>query len=212
MPKAPEHPIFARFYDRMLVGIEEGGLAEMRRSLLAGATGRTLELGAGTGHNLAHYPAAVTELVMAEPDPHMASRLRARVETEGSPIERVSVSEAPAEELPYDDDSFDTVVSTLVLCTVADPGATLTETRRVLSAGGQLLFCEHVRHPGRARAWVQDRLVRPWAFFAGGCHPNRPSGELIGEAGFQIVRLDSGSLPKAVPWMQPLIRGAARRP
>lgn len=212
VPEAPEHPIFARLYDRMLAAIEEAGLAEMRAQLLSEARGRTLELGAGTGHNLAHYPAAVGELVLAEPDPHMASRLRQRLETDGAAPAEVTVTEASAEELPYDDGSFDTVVSTLVFCTVSDPRAALAETRRVLAPGGPLLFLEHVRHPRRARAWFQDRLERPWGFFAGGCHPNRATGELIGEAGFRIERLETGRLPKGAPLMQPVIRGLARRP
>ena len=116
-----EHPIFARFYDRLMAGTERAGLGEMRGALLAEASGRVLELGGGTGHNLEHYTDAVTELVMAEPDPHMARRLRERLEEEGTAAARPSVIEAPAENLPFDDGSFDTVVSTLVLCTVADP-------------------------------------------------------------------------------------------
>jgi ubiquinone/menaquinone biosynthesis C-methylase UbiE len=207
-----EHPIFARFYDRLTAGAERAGLGDMRRALLATASGRVLELGAGTGHNLEYYTDAVTELVLAEPDPHMAARLRDRLASDGTPAGRPSVIEAPAEDLPFDDGSFDTVVATLVLCTVQDPARALAEARRVLVEGGRLLYLEHVRstRPGLAR-W-QDRLQRPWGFFAGGCHPNRATDQLIAGAGFWIDSLERESLPKAPPIVRPVIRGVARRP
>jgi ubiquinone/menaquinone biosynthesis C-methylase UbiE len=207
-----EHPIFARFYDRMTAGTERAGLGEMRRELLAPAAGRVLELGAGTGHNLEHYTDAVTELVLTEPDPHMARRLRERLAGDPALTGRTSVVEAPAEDLPFDDRTFDTVVATLVLCTVEDSHGALTEARRVLVEGGSLLYLEHVRseRPGLAR-W-QDRLERPWGFFAAGCHPNRDTGQQLADAGFWIDRLERGRLPKAPPIVGPLIRGVARRP
>jgi ubiquinone/menaquinone biosynthesis C-methylase UbiE len=213
MPEAaPEHPVFARLYDRMLAGAEEGGLERMRHSLLAQARGRTLEIGAGTGHNLAHYTELVSDLVLAEPDPHMATQLRDRVQQEGSAARQASVIEAAAEELPFDDGSFDTVVSTLVLCTVRDPDRALAEVRRVLVPRGALLFIEHVRSESRRLAWWQDRLERPWGFFAGGCHPNRPTHNAVADAGFQIDQLDHEAFPKTPFLIRPLIRGVARRP
>jgi ubiquinone/menaquinone biosynthesis C-methylase UbiE len=207
-----EHPIFARFYDRMTARAEGGGLAEMRRQLLASASGRVLELGAGTGHNLEHYTDAVTELVMTEPDPHMARRLRERLARAPGAAGNPTVVEASAESLPFDDGSFDTVVATLVLCTVPDPLRALSEARRVLVEGGRLLYLEHVRssRPGFAR-W-QDRLRRPWGFLAAGCHPNRATDQLLADAGFWIDSLERGKLPKAPPIVRPLIRGVARRP
>ena len=207
-----EHPIFARFYDRMLAGTERAGLGEMRRTLLATASGRVLELGAGTGLNLEHYTDAVTELVLAEPDPHMASRLRERLASEGSAAGRPSVIEAPAEDLPFDDGSFDVVVATLVLCTVDDPARALAEVRRVLVEGGRFLYLEHVRSPRPRLARWQDRLERPWGFFAGGCHPNRATDEALAGAGFWIDSLERDRLPKAPRIVRPLIRGVARRP
>src|SRR5262249_20676108 len=167
-PSMPEHPIFARFYDRLIAGTEKAGLAEMRSTLLRDASGRTLELGAGTGANLDGYTDAVTELVLAEPDPHMASRLRERLQEEGTAAGNPSVIEAAAEDLPFDDGSFDTVVATLVLCTVQDPDRAVSEIRRVLVEGGKLLFLEHVRSDSKRLARWQDRLERPWGFFAGG--------------------------------------------
>lgn len=205
------HPIFAALYDRLLAGTERAGLEETRARRLAAARGRTLELGAGTGLNLAHYPPEVTELVLTEPDPHMARRLREKAATEGHG-RRVEVIEAPAEELPFDDASFDTVVSTLVLCSVEQPGQALSEARRVLQPGGSLLFIEHVRSERPRLARWQDRLERPWGWFGAGCHPNRPTAQTIADAGFRIEQLDQGTLPKAPPIVRPLISGVAVRP
>ncbi len=139
---------FAAVYDRGLKATEDAGLRETRREVLAGASGRTIDLGAGTGVNLELFPDAVTELVLAEPDPHMLKRLRAKLSQargEGA----VEVVQAPAEQLPFADDSFDTAVFTLVLCTVPNPAAALTEAARVLRPGGKLLFVEHVRSEER---------------------------------------------------------------
>lgn len=212
MSEGHGHPITARIYDRVLAGSERAGLAQMRAELLAGASGRTLEIGAGTGLNLEHYTAAVTELVLAEPDPHMAARMRERVAARPPSAAAVEVIPAQAEELPFDDGSFDTVVCTLVLCTVSDPERALAEVRRVLIPGGRLLFLEHVRAESRRLAWWQDRLTRPWRRLAAGCHPNRPTGETLAAAGFWIERLERTRMPKATFFLRPMIRGAATRP
>jgi ubiquinone/menaquinone biosynthesis C-methylase UbiE len=207
-----EHPIFARFYDRMTAGTERAGLGSMRAELLRSASGRVLELGAGTGHNLEHYTDSVGELVLTEPDPHMARQLRERLAREPGAAGNPSVVEASAEDLPFDDGSFDTVVATLVLCTVPDPLRALGEARRVLVEGGRLLYLEHVRSRRPRLARWQDRLERPWGFFAGGCHPNRDTGQLLADAGFWIDSLEDMKLPKAPPIVRPVIRGVAQRP
>jgi len=209
----PEHPHFARFYERMISGTEKAGLAEMRRELLSEAEGRTIEIGAGTGLNLPHYPPSVSHLTLTEPDPHMARRMRERLDADGPEggIEAVVV-EAGAEALPFDDESFDTAVATLVLCTVPEVEASLAEIRRVLAEGGSLLVLEHVRGEGPVRSWWQDRLDRPWGAIAGGCHPNRPTGERLAEAGFRIDSMEPTLMPKAPPWMKPMIVGRASRP
>ena len=134
--------IEAWIYDPFLALGERRGMASRRRALLALARGRVLELGAGTGLNLAHYPAAVGELVLTEPDSAMCARLARRVARSGRDA---TVVAARAEALPFRDGAFDTVVSTLVLCTVEDPVAAVREVRRVLAPGGRLLFAEHVR-------------------------------------------------------------------
>src|SRR3712207_3959245 len=142
----------------------------MRGETLAAASGRTVDVGAGTGANIGLFPPAVTELVLAEPSPHMAKRLKQKVEEERA---AATVVEAPAEALPFPDDSFDTVAFTLVLCTVPDQPTALGEARRVLRPGGRLVFAEHVRSSDRRTARWQDRLERPWRFFGAGCHCNR---------------------------------------
>jgi ubiquinone/menaquinone biosynthesis C-methylase UbiE len=197
---------FSALYDRLFEATEDAGLRQMRRELVAEASGRVLELGAGTGANVELYPAAVEELVLAEPDPHMTKRLRGKLAEWGS---RAEVIEAPAEHLPVDDSSFDTVVVTLVLCTVADPQAALAEIARVLEPGGKLLFIEHVRSekPGLAR-W-QDRLERPWHFLGDGCHCNRDTVATIVASPLTLGDVQHDKLPKAVPIVEPLVRGSA---
>lgn len=196
---------FAASYDRMLQGAEQGGLREMRRELLAEASGRTIDLGAGTGANLGLYPQAVTGLVLAEPDPHMLKQLRAKA----TGREGIEVVQASAQALPFDDNSFDTAVFTLVLCTVPDPEMALAEAARVLNPGGKLLFIEHVRaeDPGLAR-W-QDRLEGPWRFIGDGCHCNRDTTATLAQSPFEVERLEHSRLPKAPPIVRPLVSGCA---
>jgi ubiquinone/menaquinone biosynthesis C-methylase UbiE len=206
----PGHPVFAAIYDRMLAAQEKAGLRDMRAELLAGAHGRVLELGAGTGLNLAHYTDAVTELVLTEPDPHMARRLRKRVESTQLPFP-AEVTETGAERLPFDDGSFDTVACTLVLCTVDDPQRATAEIARVLRPAGELLLFEHVRAPEgeRLTRW-QDRLERPWGWLAAGCHPNRDTHATLATS-FDVSGLEEDRLPgSAPPVVKPMIRGIAR--
>ena len=197
--------IFSAGYDTLIKGSEEAGLRERRGEVLSAARGRTIDIGAGTGANLELFPAG-TDVVMAEPDPHMTKRLRQKLAESGSEVELV---EAGAEELPFEDDSFDTAVFTLVLCTVPDPRAALAEAARILKPGGQLLFLEHVRaeQPGTAR-W-QDRLETPWKLFADGCHCNRDTVANIESSRLTLEELQRGELPKSPPITKPLIWGRA---
>jgi ubiquinone/menaquinone biosynthesis C-methylase UbiE len=197
---------FAAVYDRAFEATEEAGLREMRRELLAGASGRTVDVGAGTGANIGLFPPAVTELLFAEPDPHMVKRLRAKLSgVEGE------VLQAPAERLPLEDSSIDTVAFTLVLCTVPNPTAALAEAARILRPGGKLLFLEHVRSEDAGLARWQDRLEKPWRFLADGCHCNRDTVATIETSAFAIEKVEKGSLPKAPPLVRPLVGGSATR-
>jgi ubiquinone/menaquinone biosynthesis C-methylase UbiE len=197
---------FTALYDWMIKSTEEEGLREMRRETLSRASGRTIDLGAGTGANLGLYPDSVTELVLAEPDPHMLRKLRPKAEEAGVDAEIV---EAGAEDLPFEDSSFDTAVFTLVLCTVPDPAAALAEAARVLRPGGRLLFVEHVRSEEAGLARWQDRLERPWRFFGDGCHCNRDTVATIEAASFTVEAVETAELPKSPPIVRPLIRGSA---
>lgn len=196
---------FARIYDRAIAESEEAGMRERRRRLLADARGRTVELGAGTGLNFAHYTEAVDELILTEPFPPMARRLRERAGP------GATVIEAPADRLPLPDGSVDTVVATLVLCTVDDVPATLAEIARVLRPGGRLLFAEHVRSddPGLAR-W-QDRFEAPWKLVGHGCRCNRDTLAALAASPLEVEAVAHERIPKAAPIVRPLIVGSARR-
>jgi ubiquinone/menaquinone biosynthesis C-methylase UbiE len=201
MTKIWEHASSA-LYDPFLWVAERRGIARRRESLLSWASGDVLELGAGTGLNLDHYPAGIEQLVLTEPVAPMVSRLERRAKRSGHDV-RVVV--APAEELPFEDDSFDTVVSTFVLCTVDDPRKATSEIARVLRPGGQLLFLEHVRSDSARLARWQDRLHRPWHAFAAGCHANRPTVDMLRESSLRVHDVEHDRWK----WMPALVRPLA---
>jgi ubiquinone/menaquinone biosynthesis C-methylase UbiE len=200
--------LFAAMYDRMLSGVERAGLRDRRARLLESAHGKVLEIGAGTGANLSLYGPNVEALTVTEPEAPMARRLAKRLREQPRATKLV---EASAEQLPLPDGQVDTVVSTLVLCTVADPSRALREVWRVLRPGGQLLFIEHVRSEEPKLAKWQDRLNGLNRVIAHGCNCNRSTLDVIKQAGFTIVSLEKSVLPKAPPWVRPLIVGAAMK-
>jgi ubiquinone/menaquinone biosynthesis C-methylase UbiE len=199
-----EHPIFAALYDPMAASAERRWMGERRRRLLAGAHGAVLEIGGGTGANLPHYR-DVDRVIVAEPDSFMRKRLGQRLADARVPVE---VSDAEAEALPFPDGTFDTVVSTLVLCTVPNQEAALDEVRRVLRPGGRLLFIEHVRAEGSTARW-QDRLERLWGWLFAGCHPNRETVATIEKAGFEMEGFESFLPPDPLSFLQPCVQGSA---
>jgi SAM-dependent methyltransferase len=179
------HPLFARYYARASVGAETRlGMAGVRERLLAGLSGRVIEIGAGNGLNFAHYPGAVAEVVAIEPEPllrqlALESALRAQVP--------VDVVPGAAEALPVKSEAFDAAVLCLVLCSVRDVARSLGEVRRVLRPGGQVRFFEHGRGGGRLMRLTQrtlDRTVYPP--LAGGCHLARDPVAALRTAGFEL--------------------------
>jgi ubiquinone/menaquinone biosynthesis C-methylase UbiE len=198
--------LFACFYDRVMANVEAAGLRAHRERLLGNATGRVLEIGAGTGANLSFYRDGVAALTVTEPEAPMARRLARRLREQPREVELV---EAPAEKLPFADAQFDTVVSTLVLCTVNDQPKALRELRRVLKPGARLLFIEHVRAAEPKLAVWQDRLNGINRVVAHGCNCNRSTLDAIRAAGFTVTSLEQDQLHKAPPWVRPLIVGTA---
>jgi ubiquinone/menaquinone biosynthesis C-methylase UbiE len=177
-------------------------MRQQRRALLRQAHGRVVEIGAGTGLNVPHYPVEISELILAEPDAAMCGRLARRAH------DRATVLAAPAEDLPFEDASVDTVVSTFVLCTVGDPEAALREIRRVLRPGGQLLLIEHVLAEAPWLASLQRRLRKPWSSFACGCRCDQRTPELIRAAGLS-VELRPARWRAMPPLVRPIVVGRA---
>lgn len=201
--------IFAALYDRMMGEAEKAGLSAHREALLARAEGRVLEIGGGTGANLPFYRSAVAELVVTEPEEPMIRRLQPKLHGYRIPTR---VLRAPAEQLPLEEGSFDCAVTTLVLCTVAQPDRALAEIRRLLRPGGRLLFLEHVRSEDPKLARWQDRLTGIWSVVGCGCQCNRRTVETIQAAGFAVSDLRHEDFPKAAPLVRPLVIGTAARP
>jgi SAM-dependent methyltransferase len=202
--------LFALWYPIVVERAERAGQRATRRELLARASGRTLEVGAGSGLNLPHYTPAVTELVVSEPSPHMLAHLRSALEDEPPPVGSWKLVEAGGEELPFEDASFDTVVGTFVLCTIPDPGRALAEIARVLKPGGRFLFLEHV-HAGEGTMLgrFQDLIEVPHRYIAAGCYPNRRTEELLTQSPLRVDWLSHGRQPRSAPSVRPTIIGAA---
>jgi SAM-dependent methyltransferase len=210
MPKSKvRHPCFARCYARASLRMEPE-LAGHRRRLLAGLSGRVIEIGAGNGLNFAHYPPGVS-VCAVEPEPHLRGLAVARAEQAEVDVE---VVDGVADALPAADESFDAMVTSLVLCTVPDQATALAEARRVLRPGGELRFFEHVRAaPGALRRVQRVLDATVWSWFTGGCHAGRDTATAIRDAGFTIESIEELRVPDvriSLP-ASPHILGVARR-
>jgi len=167
-------------YDFFMEVAERFGLRDWRQQLVGEAKGRVLDLGCGTGRNLRLFDAE-SRVTGLELDLGLLAAARRRAPDLPLVVGR-------AEDLPFRSRSFDTVVSSLVFCSVADPERGLRETARILDWGGQLRMLEHVRSSQRLLGWVQDVVQPAWTWLAGGCHPNRRTEATVEQAGFVIER------------------------
>jgi ubiquinone/menaquinone biosynthesis C-methylase UbiE len=197
---------FAAIYDLFLALGERRGSAGRRAALLGDLSGDVLEIGAGTGLNLKHYPVDAEKLVLTEPDPGMLRRLRRRAPTQ------VRVAPVPAESLGFPDESFDVVVSTFVLCTAPDPAAVLVEVVRVLRPGGRLVLLEHVLSESPLAARRQRQVAKAWAAFAGGCRCDQDTVSLLAQAGFDVSGLRHETWHGMPSIVKPLVLGSLVRP
>lgn len=196
------------FYDRIMTGVETACLAEWRQDLLQQASGSVLEIGAGTGANIPFYTAGATSLVLSEPDANMREQLLQKLSPTDS--DHISVSADTAESLTAPDATYDTVVLTLVCCSVGNLDTALSEIHRVLKPTGKFLFLEHVGagEGSRRRKW-QNRVTPVWRKVAGNCHLNRDTEQAILRAGFAFESIERESMRKAVSLVRPTIRGVA---
>ena len=205
------NPLFARLYAGVCSRLMERELAEHRREMLSGLSGRVVEVGAGNGMNFRQYPATVEEVVAIEPEPYLRSAaLRA---AQDAAVE-VTVLDGVAEALALEDGSFDAGVACLVLCTVPDPAGALAELRRVLSPGAELRFMEHVRSDRPLKATVQEVVDRSgvWPRLVGGCHCARDTVASVEVAGYRIERIRDFDLGPSWVVTNPYVIGVARAP
>ncbi|MEV8022279.1 class I SAM-dependent methyltransferase [Streptomyces sp. NPDC086554] len=208
---AVHHPVFARFYARQSVAAERV-VGAHRKELLAGLSGRVIEVGAGNGLNFAYYPTAVSEVVAIEPERilrQLAASAAVRAEVP------VDVVPGAAEALPVKSEAFDGAVASLVLCSVRDLPRALAELRRVLRPGGELRFFEHGVAPGKGMARAQRVLDRTvWPLLFGGCHVARDPLAAMRDAGFEIGPYRRFLIPAKGPRLPTsyCVLGSARRP
>jgi len=207
-----KNPMFARYFDRCGARLEERGGRELREELLAGLSGRVLEVGAGTGLNFPHYPPEVRQVVAVEPEPYLRGRATQAAAAAPVPVP-VRVTDGTAGQLPAADGEFDAVVSSGLLCSVSDAAAALAEFRRVLRPGGELRFWEHVRSRDPVFAFFQQLADLAWPHLMGGCHVQRQTQAAIGQA-FTIEACRGFRFPPGAPLspVAPRILGVARKP
>jgi ubiquinone/menaquinone biosynthesis C-methylase UbiE len=192
------HKWFAAIYDRILASQEKKFLGAIREEMLRDVTGEVLEIGAGTGANFKYYKTGA-HVVAIEPDPYMLERARGRAAQASATI---ALQQVAAEELPFEDATFDFVIDTLVLCSVREPSTVLAEIKRVLKPGGELRLYEHVRYQNPVGALSQDIISPAWQWFGAGCHPNRDTERSLRDAGFELSEV---RMRKEVPPIPPMV-------
>ncbi len=189
--------------------LESQEMGKQRALALKEVSGDVLEIGLGTGANLPYYGERVRSLTAVEPSPGMRARAEQRAKETGRTL---TLTQHSGKQLPFDDARFDTVVITLVLCTVEDVSAVLREVLRVLRPGGKYCFLEHVASSDpKVRKW-QDRLNSIWKVVGCGCNLNRDTERAIRSAGFAVDKFDRATLCGGLGGLQPLIRGVANKP
>jgi len=203
--------LLSKIYDAAMRGAERKHLAQWRQEALGGLDGDVIEIGAGTGANLAYYPDTV-QLVATEPNPHMRQIAQRKLDRQSCGPRSVEFVSAPAEDLPYPDESFDWAVSTLVLCSVADPDQVLAELRRVLRPEGRLVFVEHVLDFEDAKNRKRQRRYQPlWGLVSDSCQVIRDTEAAISNSGFSMQSIERTRMQVGPSIVRPVIRGRARR-
>ncbi|MBT2662586.1 class I SAM-dependent methyltransferase [Bacillus sp. ISL-45] len=178
--------IFAFSYDKLMGPLEKKWIARVRKKIISDLVGNVLEIGAGTGANFPYYSREKVENVVSlEPNPHMLGQAILRAKEAGLPVE---FHQGMAETLPFKDGEFDTVVATLVLCSVSEPQKVFQEVRRVCKKGGKIVLFEHVRTESKALAALQDVLTPAWKRLCDGCHLNRDTGRYMRESGIKVIK------------------------
>ncbi|WP_191906077.1 class I SAM-dependent methyltransferase (plasmid) [Haloarcula sp. KBTZ06] len=205
----PASPLFAAIYDPATALVERTLLRPHREYLVANLDGTVLDLGAGTGAMFPYFNSvanASTEVHAIEPDPHMRRQAEEKANAQATPIH---IESAPAEALPYDEDTFDVVIASMVFCTIPEVESAISEIVRVLKPGGELRFFEHVIDDGW-RARVQSALAPLWRRLAGGCHLTRQTGtQLVAEQSFDVVEIERLNL--GITPIRPFVRGRLRK-
>ena len=202
--------LIAKSYDYAMRSTEKKCLHSWRKDLLSQASGDLLEIGAGTGVNLPHYPEAVRRIVLSEPDAQMRKHLQRK--TIKKQTDNLDITHWGAESIEMPDASFDTIVSTLVLCSVSSPEISLKEIYRLLRPNGVFLFLEHIisNHPPTL-TW-QRRIEPFWSFCAGNCRLTRDTASTINTVGLNIEQLTEAPMTGAPAFVRRTIRGVARKP
>jgi ubiquinone/menaquinone biosynthesis C-methylase UbiE len=202
--------LMAQSYDWTMRKTEQRCLNQWREDLLRQATGDLLEIGAGTGSNLPHYPTSLSTITLSEPDPQMRRKLQQKLAAKNN--REITVVNWNAEQINLPAQSLDTIVSSLVLCSVGNQQQTLTELHRVLRPGGQLLFLEHIIAAETKTVRWQKRIEPVWRLCSGNCHLTRDTANNIEAAGLKIEQLNEANIIDAPAILQRTVRGRARKP